>query len=60
MQVPVIDVYGVSDDGESFYIHETGVGSLAAQVTRIVRFVFLFFFFVLLSLYTSKPLKTPI
>lgn len=38
LQVPVIDVYGVSDDGESFYLHETGVGSAAAQVTRIVGF----------------------
>ncbi|MCJ1462728.1 hypothetical protein MMC07_001331 [Pseudocyphellaria aurata] len=35
LQVPVIDVYGVSEDGESFYIHETGVGSIPAQVTRI-------------------------
>lgn len=35
LQVPVIDVYGVSDDGESFYIHETGIGTQAAQVTRI-------------------------
>lgn len=36
LQVPVIDVYGVSEDGESFYIHETGIGTMAAQVTRIV------------------------
>lgn len=43
LQVPVIDVYGVSEDGESFYIYETGVGSIAAQVTRIVGFFFLFF-----------------
>jgi hypothetical protein len=36
LQVPVIDLYGVTTDGMSFYIHETGVGDPAAQVTRIV------------------------
>jgi hypothetical protein len=36
LQVPVIDLYGTSDDGMDFYVHETGIGSNAAQVTRIV------------------------
>lgn len=58
-QVPVIDVYGVSDDGESFYIHETGVGSLTAQVTRIVRFFSLFFLFIPLSPHSKFP-KPPL
>ena len=36
LQVPMIDVYGVSEDGYPFYIHETGIGSNPAQATRIV------------------------
>lgn len=36
VQYPVIDVYGTTDDGQSFYIHEEGIGIGAAQVTRIV------------------------
>jgi Protein of unknown function (DUF3237) len=37
LQVPVIDLYGVTSDNSSFYIHETGTGTPAEQVTRIVR-----------------------
>lgn len=36
LQVPVINIYGVTDDGYPFYIHETGIGLPTAQVTRIV------------------------
>lgn len=36
LQVAEIDVYGVTSDGQAFYIHEEGVGSNSAQVTRIV------------------------
>ena len=36
LQVPIIDLYGTTDDGQAFYIHEEGIGSNAAQVTRIV------------------------
>ena len=36
LQVLVIDLYGTSDDGMDFYIHETRIGSNAAQVVRIV------------------------
>jgi hypothetical protein len=36
LQVPIIDLYRASDDGMDFYIHETGIGSNVAQVTRIV------------------------
>ena len=36
LQVPVIDVYGTTHDGAAYYIHEEGIGSNAAQVTRIV------------------------
>ena len=39
LQVPNIDVYGMTEDGESFYIHEEGIGFGSAQVTRIVRTV---------------------
>ncbi|KAK5089452.1 hypothetical protein LTR70_005965 [Exophiala xenobiotica] len=35
LQAPIIEVYGVTKDNESFYIHETGIGSNEAQVTRI-------------------------
>lgn len=36
-QEPIIDLYGVTEDGHPFSIHETGVGSPNAQMTRIVR-----------------------
>jgi hypothetical protein len=36
LQVSVIDLYGTSDYGIDHYIHETGIGSNAAQITRIV------------------------
>lgn len=36
LQVPSIDLYGMTSDGQAFYIHETGTGSNAAQVTRLV------------------------
>jgi Protein of unknown function (DUF3237) len=36
LQVPSIDLYGMTNDGQAFYIHETGIGSNAAQVTRLV------------------------
>jgi hypothetical protein len=36
LQVATIDLYGVSSDGYPFRIHETGVGSISAQITRIV------------------------
>jgi hypothetical protein len=36
LQVPIIDAYGTTEDGESFYIHEEGIGTNGAQVTRIV------------------------
>lgn len=37
VQWPYIDVYGTTDDGQSFYIHEEGIGTgPSAQVTRIV------------------------
>lgn len=39
LQVPTIDLYGITNDGESFYIHETGIGEVSAQVTRIVSIV---------------------
>lgn len=39
LQVPVIDLYGVTSDNSSFYIHETGTGTPAEQVTRIVSTV---------------------
>ncbi|KAK5242385.1 hypothetical protein LTR96_007222 [Exophiala xenobiotica] len=35
VQVATIDLYGVSSDGYPFRIHETGVGSISAQITRI-------------------------
>ncbi|KAF2105750.1 hypothetical protein BDV96DRAFT_676997 [Lophiotrema nucula] len=35
IQVPTIDAYGSTSDGLSFAIHETGIGSQAAQMTRI-------------------------
>jgi hypothetical protein len=37
LQVPAIDIYGKTSDGQSFYIHEEGIGLGSAQVTRIVR-----------------------
>jgi len=36
IQVPVINLYGLTDDGYPFYLHETEVGMPAAQITRIV------------------------
>ena len=33
----MIDVYGLTDDGESVYIHEEGIGLGSALVTRIIR-----------------------
>ncbi|KAF2155387.1 hypothetical protein K461DRAFT_112791 [Myriangium duriaei CBS 260.36] len=36
VQSPVIDAYGVTEDGLSFYLHEEGVGTPQAQVSRIV------------------------
>ncbi|KAF2717768.1 hypothetical protein K431DRAFT_315520 [Polychaeton citri CBS 116435] len=35
LQLPVIELYGVTDDGVSFHLHETGVGSPSEQMTRI-------------------------
>ena len=37
LQVPTIDVYGMTSDGQSFYIHEEGIGLGSSQVTRIVK-----------------------
>jgi len=37
LQVPGIDLYGVTNDNSSFYIHEAGIGLTYEQVTRIVR-----------------------
>lgn len=37
LQVPTIDLYGVTADGDPLRIHETGIGSPSAQITRIVR-----------------------
>jgi hypothetical protein len=39
LQVAIIDVYGTTDDGQAFHIHEEGVGTNPEQVTRIVRFL---------------------
>ncbi len=36
IQAPLIEVYGVTDDGVALYIKETGVGSPTGQMTRIV------------------------
>jgi hypothetical protein len=36
IQVPMIDIYGATEDGQSFYLHEEGIGKPTAQVTRIV------------------------
>ena len=36
LQVAVIDLYGITTDGYPLHIHETGIGSPSAQVTRIV------------------------
>lgn len=41
LQVPSIDFYGVTDDGTSFFGHDGGVGSNAAQINRVVSQVFL-------------------
>lgn len=38
LQEPVIDLYGVTDGGVPFTVHETGIGTPEAQVTRIVSF----------------------
>ncbi|MCJ1308126.1 hypothetical protein MMC25_001778 [Agyrium rufum] len=35
VQIAVIDLFGVTSDNMSFYIHEVGIGSPEAQVTRI-------------------------
>ncbi|KAK4939349.1 hypothetical protein LTR10_020336 [Elasticomyces elasticus] len=39
MQVPGIDLYGVTNDNSSFYIHEAGVGLTYEQVTRIELYI---------------------
>ena len=36
VQLPTIDIYGKTDDGEDLYLHEVGIGSPEGQVTRIV------------------------
>ena len=36
VQIPYIYVYGYASDGSPFYLEETGVGSGAAQSTRLV------------------------
>lgn len=42
LQVNIIDVYGVTDDGKSFYINQQGIGFGTKQITRIVRGKILF------------------
>lgn len=37
IQVPSINAYGMTSDGLPFTVQETGIGSLEAQMTRIVR-----------------------
>ena len=37
VQDVTIVIYGVTDDGESFFVRESGVGASNSQVTRIVR-----------------------
>lgn len=39
LQQPVINLYGVTTDGHPFSLHEEGIGSPNAQVTRIVSTV---------------------
>ena len=36
LQEPLIEVYGTTSDGLPFQVHETGLGSNQAQMTRIV------------------------
>lgn len=36
LQAPIINLYGVLDDEYPFYLHEYGVGSPTAQITRLV------------------------
>ena len=36
LEVAVIDGYGTTSDGQTFYLHEEGVGSGDGQVTRVV------------------------
>ena len=36
LQVPIIELYGVTDDGVPLRLHEEGVGSPSGQMTRIV------------------------
>jgi hypothetical protein len=36
IETPLIEVYGVTDDGAALYIHATGIGAPTGQVTRIV------------------------
>lgn len=36
VQAPIIEAYGASKDGVTFRLHEEGIGSPQAQVTRIV------------------------
>ncbi|KAJ4304487.1 hypothetical protein N0V90_000013 [Kalmusia sp. IMI 367209] len=35
LQLPVIDLYGITEDGYPFHLHEIGVGTPEAQMTRI-------------------------
>jgi hypothetical protein len=36
LQVPLIEVFGVTSGGVGLYIRETGIGNSSAQMTRIV------------------------
>ena len=36
LQTPIIELYGLTDDGVPFHLHEEGVGVPSAQMTRIV------------------------
>lgn len=41
LQESVIDLYGVTDDGVPFTLHETGIGRPDGQVRRLVGFVYM-------------------
>ena len=36
LQSPIIELYGITDDGVPLHLHQEGVGSPSAQMTRIV------------------------
>ncbi|KAI9739840.1 MAG: hypothetical protein M1818_004896 [Claussenomyces sp. TS43310] len=34
--VPAIELYGITSDNQTFFVHDTGVGSIAGQIQRMV------------------------